>query len=413
MNILIINQPLNNRGDESAHKGLIRAIVKNIPEANVTVLFAGNDESTRESVRQLSVKSERVRYVCFDLIIDKGRSYVGTKALKYNLPWLAKLHPGIYLYLKYFKKADYVVCAPGGMCMGGFMNWGHLSHLYYAKWCNKPLAYYGRSLGPFSDETPDKALFKKLSVNILKYFNFLSIRDKKSEHIADSLGINNYVSVVDSAFLDAPKLEIPLEIKNQIGDKYFVFVPNLLIWHPFYRGKLSKEDVIQFYCEAIDVLFAKYPDSKAVMLPQKFNCGTYYGDDIHLFRDIAAAKNDNRIVVVNDKYSSDIQQTIIAGSQLMVGARYHSVVFALNNATPFIALSYEHKISGLLETIGKTDCMIDIETALFSHEGRQTVLDQLSQKIGSAKSDVIVKSVCKKLAEDGFKEFMKRFLKIS
>ena len=55
-------------------------------------------------------------------------------------------------------------------------------------------------------------------------------------------------------------------------------------------------------------------------------------------------------------------------------------------------------------------CMIDIETALFSQEGRRDVLRQLSEKIESAKSDTKARSVCKKLAEDGFIEFKKRFL---
>lgn len=410
MNILIINQPLNNRGDESAHKGLIRAILNNIPEAYITVLFDYNDERCRDSVRQFSVQSERARYVCFDSKIGKGRSFLGTKALQYNLPWLTNLHPGIVQYMSFFKNADYVVCAPGGMCMGGFMNWKHLLQLYYAKWCNKPIAYYGRSFGPFSEETKEKALFKKLSINILKYFSYISIRDKKTERIADSLGIKNYVSVVDSAFLDSPKVEIPLEIKNQIGDKYFVFVPNLLIWHPSYRGKLSKEDIVKFYCDVIEVLFSKYPSCKAVMLPQTFNYGNFEGDDIHLFREIAAAKNDSRIVVVEDKFSSDIQQSIIVDAQLMVGSRYHSIVFALNNSTPFIALSYEHKISGLLESIGKTDCMIDIENSLFSQEGRQEVIGHLSILLNSVKSDNESMIKCKKVAKDGFESFKHDFL---
>lgn len=410
MNILVINQPLNNRGDESAHKGLIRAIVNNIPEAYITVLFDYNDERCRDSVRQFSVQSDRVRYVCFDSKIGRGRSFVGTKALQYNLPWLTNLHPGIVQYMLFFKNADYVVCAPGGMCMGGFMNWKHLLQLYYAKWCNKPIAYYGRSFGPFSEETKEKALFKKLSINILKYFSYISIRDKKTERIADSLGIKNYVSVVDSAFLDSPKVEIPLEIKNQIGDKYFVFVPNLLIWHPSYRGKLSKEDIVKFYCDVIEVLFSKYPSCKAVMLPQTFNYGNFEGDDIHLFREIAAAKNDSRIVVVEDKFSSDIQQSIIVDAQLMVGSRYHSIVFALNNSTPFIALSYEHKISGLLESIGKTDCMIDIENSLFSQEGRQEVIGHLSILLNSIKSDNESMVKCKKIAQDGFERFKHDFL---
>ena len=54
--------------------------------------------------------------------------------------------------------------------------------------------------------------------------------------------------------------------------------------------------------------------------------------------------------------------------------------------------------------------MIDIETAIFSQEGRRDVLRQLFEKIESAKSDTKARSVCKKLAEDGFIEFKKRFL---
>ena len=54
--------------------------------------------------------------------------------------------------------------------------------------------------------------------------------------------------------------------------------------------------------------------------------------------------------------------------------------------------------------------MIDIETAMFTQEGRQEVLDQLSEKIATAKSDTTVKKQCKQLAEAGFIEFEKRFL---
>ena len=35
MNILMINQPLNNRGDESAHKALLRAVCKEKKHKNL------------------------------------------------------------------------------------------------------------------------------------------------------------------------------------------------------------------------------------------------------------------------------------------------------------------------------------------------------------------------------------------
>lgn len=39
MNILLINQPLNNRGDEAAHKALVRTLSKDYSDSHIEVLF--------------------------------------------------------------------------------------------------------------------------------------------------------------------------------------------------------------------------------------------------------------------------------------------------------------------------------------------------------------------------------------
>ena len=39
-------------------------------------------------------------------------------------------------------------------------------------------------------------------------------------------------------------------------------------------------------------------------------------------------------------------------------------VFAKNKTVPFVALSYEHKITGLLETLGRNESMGDITSAM-------------------------------------------------
>lgn len=96
------------------------------------------------------------------------------------------------------------------------------------------------------------------------------------------------------------------------------------------------------------------------MLPQTFNYKTELMDDINLFKELSQKTSSENIIVISDQYSSDIQQTIISSAKFVVGARYHSVVFAINNNVPFVALSYEHKIAGLLNTLDKTDRMIDI-----------------------------------------------------
>lgn len=54
-----------------------------------------------------------------------------------------------FQYNELYKESDVVLCAPGGICMGGFQNWWHLFMLQLAKYIGKPLVYYGRSFGPF------------------------------------------------------------------------------------------------------------------------------------------------------------------------------------------------------------------------------------------------------------------------
>ena len=46
MNILIINQPADNRGDEAAHRSFIRAIIKKYPFAKITIIFCGISEDS-------------------------------------------------------------------------------------------------------------------------------------------------------------------------------------------------------------------------------------------------------------------------------------------------------------------------------------------------------------------------------
>lgn len=380
MNLLIINQPLNNRGDESAHKALIRALKNKFPNCNISVLFVG---ANNNSISQFDVKMSNVEYINLHRV--KAFNRFAIWSLKYNSYIFWKIHPTICKIIDIYKKADYIICAPGGICMGGFQNWMHLFMLKLAKYLNKPLIYYGRSFGPFPTSTKANRIFKKISLELLNYFSFLSIRDKKTEELAKDLNLK-YISTVDTAFLDSPKVNLPAEIVSQIGNKdYMVFVPNLLIWHYKYKNQITKETVINFYKHIIDEINHLYPKLNIVMLPQTFNYGTYLGDDINFFKDIKKEIKSSNIIIIDDKYSSDIQQTIISKAKFLIGARYHSVVFAINNNIPFIALSYEHKIAGLLISLEKTDRLVDITN--LSNNDNTYILEMVKKCLLNLRTD--------------------------
>lgn len=408
MKILIINQPLNNRGDESAHKALVRRLVKEYPDSEISVLF--EKYANPDSIRQFSIYAKNVNYIHFEPKINKGFKKISEFGLKHNIHVLWFLHPGIKEWLQYFKNTDLVICAPGGINMGGFQSWYHLFNLYCAKLYNKPIAYYGRSIGPFPTKTVANRTFKKISIELLKYFKYISLRDKKSEQEADKLGIS-YTPVVDSAFLDSPHVEIPKEILQEIGNNpFFVFVPNLLIWHFAYKGKATKKDVIQFYVCLLNAVFEKNPNCKAVMLPQTFNYKSYLGDDEPFMRDIAKNFNDRKVTVIDDIYSSDIQQAIISKSSFLIGARYHSIVFAVNNQIPFIALNYEHKIEGLLETLNLKDYMVDIKNIFDGNNFQDNVIIKVKSMLPIKLYCSKYTQIAKDIAEFGFDKLKEQLL---
>lgn len=400
MKLLLINQPLGNRGDESAHRALIRAILNRIPDVQIRVLFV--DCYSVASVDQYDIHDDRVKYV--NVHSGRGYGYVGRKSLlkTHFCGFLRELQPTTRQILAHYRWADAVVCAPGGINMGGFQDWAHLFMLELARYAKRPLAYYGRSFGPFPMETPTNRKFYNLSNILLHYFSYLSIRDHKSALLAEEMGLN-YIETVDTAFADEPKVKLPYEIRYALSKPYAVFVPNELIWHYAYKDKIERQDIIDFYCAVIQRIFKHNPDLHIVMLPQLF--ATWH-IDVDFFRDIADAVSDKRVIVMPDCYSSDIQQTIIKDASLLVGARYHSIVFAINQNVPFIALSYEHKIAGLLETLGKKDCSIDISEAILTEEGRKDCLNKIEKLLPQIRKDERAAIKAKKMAQDGFDGFI-------
>ncbi len=399
MNILVINQPLRNRGDESAHRALIRTLINRFPDVCIRVLFVGCKDS---DIKEFIVNDCRVHYI--NLKRCKLFGKIGEIGIKYNSKFLWYFHPTFRCAFTYYYDSDVILCAPGGIDLGPFQSWNHLLMLQIAKYLRKPLVYYGRSFGPFPEDTKKNIIFRKYAVEVLNYMRFVSIRDRQTEKIANELGLS-YVSTVDSAFLECPKVKIPKIIQDVIaGSPYMVFVPNLLIWHFLFKNRLKKSEVLDFYLRVLDIVFIHNPDYKVVMLPQTYGYGEK--NDYNFFLEISRLKNDSRIIVLDDCYSSDIQQTLIADSKYVIGARYHSVVFALNQSVPFIALSYEHKICGLLQSLDKELTMIDLTRSLFEVNGIYNTLKKIDEMLFLIKPDFIAQKKAKQIANKCMNNFV-------
>lgn len=354
MNFLVINQPTGNRGDESAHRALVRALHTRFPDAVIRIVFMGVGQASFEG---LQVHAPNVVY---ENVPIRHIQQLAKWSFWFHFRWLlTHIRSGYRRLRRRIREADWVISAPSGICLGPFRSWYMLLVDWMVAQEKKPFAYYSPSFGPQPHGQKGDALFWSECIRILKNFDFLSIRDAKTMKYADEIGLK-YEPAIDTAFLDAPRAAIPPDLSARLGGKYMVFVPNSLTWHVAYRG-ISQETIDSFYLLLFDVLHKKHPDLKMALLPQLYNRPRGKGDFDYFLHLQSRWSHPESIVVLPETCNSDLQQAIVAQSELVVGARYHSIVFAINNAVPFVSLSYEHKMSGLLKTLDAETRSLDIQ----------------------------------------------------
>ena len=401
MNILLIDQPLWNRGDESAHKGLIRSLIKNVSNVKIKVMEIDVEQA---AIDEFDMQLPQVQFINIHSLSRTWFMRIFNHAYEYYIGWLLLWIPIGRKIKKMYEEADVIIMAPGGINLGGFQDWKHLSLLLIARKMNKKLVYYGRSIGPFYDENWKQRRFKELACKALKYCEFVSLRDEKSVQVAKELNIL-CVPTVDSAFLDSTEVEIPVGIQQLIeNNPYVVFVPNELRWHYAFQN-IEASDINNFYVRLVDIMQKYYPKHKIVMLPQTNNQKRNDYDYFCELREIF--QNKENIVVIPDTYSSDIQQAVVKRAILMVGARYHSIVFAINQGIPFISLSYEHKMSGLLEKLGETDRMIDIVPIFSNSQTMEVAITRFETLLTNLVRPMVAQEKAKIIAKECFDKFVK------
>lgn len=405
MKIVVINQPMGNRGDESAHRAMMKKISDSFPEASIEMVSFGYSPSV---VADIKVSRPNVKYTIIEPYLN-GTMFL-QKAYKYSIIYLLYLNPSTRLLVNRIKSADIIVCAPGGICLGGFQNWRHLEQLLVAKYYKKPILYFGRSIGPFPLNTKENRFFYKKSKEVLSYMTYISLRDSESLRIAKELCVTA-VKTVDTAFLDSPKAKIPVRIQNVIGDEeYMVFVPNKLTWH-FRYSKIQQSTIDSFYIRIIEYILKIDKQIKIVFLPQLHTYSR--SDDKYYFCELLEKIGNNRLLVIDDIYGSDIQQAIIANSKYVIGARYHSIVFSINNAVPFIALSYEHKMKGLLNNLGTENDervgLVDITNIFVDEKAVESTLLRIQNIIKQINNDrtecIKYQQRAKQISNNAFEEF--------
>jgi len=378
--ILITNSHSNNRGDEAAQRSMIGSLKTLVPDTKFTVLTASpKGLQLPKDVRVLRFFHLSKRTAPFIIL------WIILRSLGIRLPTFDRISE-LFQTLEEMASANVVISAPGGPYFGELYashEIQHLLHIYLAKILRKPVMIYGPSIGPF--ESRWRNIIRK---HILNKVEIITVRDHISKQYLDNLNLTRPFSYLtaDSAFQDPISLDRD-ELRNILVSEEIIDSQNddvskrLLVgitpagasWN--YRNSTNphkeQERYNKIMAKTIDYLVDRF-EGTIVFFPQLYGMS----DDMPLITEIIRlVNNQGAVKVISKDLNSEIQQALISQMDLVIGNRYHSVVFALKGGVPAICLAYEHKSIGVMEAV-KLDRFV-IKISDLTYETLAAKIDQV------------------------------------
>lgn len=230
----------------------------------------------------------------------------------------------------------------------------------------KKISLIAHSVGPFNNSAS-----KIIARFVFKKVNFLSTRENISKDILVELGIDDdKVHVLpDSAFALIPALDKDLEciLTNfKLKKKEYAAITARYWTFPGYdpaRVSETYEKYLNSLAEIADYLIRmKYVD-KVVLVVHNDGKHNELEDDGEPIKEVLKRINQqDRVALIDEDLSPSMQSALYGGARMMIGTRLHSVIFALVGGAPAIAISYTHKVDGIMKMLGLEKYVLNIKS---------------------------------------------------
>ncbi len=230
--------------------------------------------------------------------------------------------------------------------------------LYLAQLYKKRVIIFGQSIWGLHDE-----FVKKIMMPFLKNATIFTRESISQKYLKLNLGVDSTV-IPDPAFYLSkfPKMELPrIEILDEyLSDGYVLIGLTVREW----RFKTGNNDFKGSILQILEILKTKFNKIKFVFVPQVIG-PVYLEDDRNIMKEIynsAEIHLQENIILFFDDYSPYALKYIYSKFNVMIGTRLHSLIFALTENIPSIAISYSpHKHIGVMSMIGLQDYVFPIK----------------------------------------------------
>lgn len=320
-----------NLGDELILSETIQMLLAKQPDARI-VAVSGNVEATKNQ-HQVEAVDARDIHELSKAIESVDLVVVGGGGLFYDY-WgvsetdvFSKTHSGINVYA---------------------------SIAMLASLHRKPLHVFAVGVGPLS--TPAGA---GLTRAIFEQAQFSSVRDKRSFKVLDTIGVapEGFTRTLDPvmASIDRPNRDDGNQPHTLVAVRKWPFTVG---WEKTVAQAL--DEFVEFSGASLRFVPFQVNDEKLL-------------DDRRAAADIVALmKHSDRATLVDNPLSVEDAYAIFSEADFVIGMRLHSVVLAARYGIPFVALSYDEKVSSFVDELGMHNQSIDLD--MLREEGASETL---------------------------------------
>ena len=423
MKLLILgNHTCGNRGDSAILRGLLDAIARIEPQAEVDVMSRYPVSSSWLLNRPVmgdplysQMKAHNTAAGLMGRVKKVLRRRYQHQVLLSRVTDSGKLRniaiaQGFTDFVRLLAGYDAIIQVGGSFFVDlyGVPQFEHALCTFMAK---KPLYMIGHSVGPFQDPQ-----FNQLANYVFGHCDALILRESVS------------LNLMKQSEITTEKVEQGVDTAWLVEDDA-AFIPNYAVRHWLDVAAKQKTVAItlrelapfdkrlgttqQAYEKAFADVVNRILDAgwQVIALSTCTGIDSYNKDDRMVALNLRQHISDpSRYHVVMDELNDLEMGKILAACDLTVGTRLHSAIISMNFGTPAIAINYEHKSAGIMQQLGMPEMAVDIRHLLDGSLAAMAAdtlgqLPALNQRLATAvaaereKGALMLKSVLDRIRE--------------
>jgi len=215
----------------------------------------------------------------------------------------------------------------------------YLREVVLAREFGVPVILYAISAGPLVTAAARRAVQQVLNSS----GSVISVRDRQGYRLLEDVGVTQEIHLTaDPALLLEPE-ELPIEALHAEGVDLNRHLVGFSVREPGPAAPdIDPEEYYALLANAADFVVERY-DAEVVFVPME------KADVQHSHGVVAHMQNPEKAEILRRRYSPRQILDLMGRFDFAIGMRLHFLIFAAIRGTPFAALPYASKVTGLLE----------------------------------------------------------------